>query len=981
MVDILIPGAPASALLKRVKTALKSKLDSGDAVIPAGYADPAAPYDSACLAAVCEIQTRNGLVADGVIGPRTLGALGLDGDWPRLPAGIDIGLVKQMFPNTKRSNIERQLPYVLAALRAVGPGASGGEVPREIAISALATIRAETEGFLPISEGRSKYNTDPGAPDFNRYVGRLGNKNLQDAQHFCGRGYVQLTGRANFEHFGARLGLDLVQNYALANNPEVAGCLLAEFIASKADTLLSLLQREPPNFAAARKLVNGGTHGLDRYREAYVIGMRAQLAAPLAGARTPVKKGGAAASRRKPAASGKASAPRLNAKRDPLDLRDRAYQPRVSPLPSAFPPPDALAKNLALYAHRRAGLILDQGREGSCTGFGLACVVNFQRWIVAGKPTRGFESVSARMLYEMARRYDEYEGENYDGSSCRGAIRGFHQNGVCRASRWPYHPERELEPEADWLQDARENTLGVYYRVDTKIIADMQAAIVEAHAVFVSAATHDGWGKVGTRRLGPRSTMKDVPDIAWPQAPDGGAHAFALVGFDREGFILQNSWGRDWGAGGFARLSYADWLANAMDAWVLSLGVPGVLPRAVSLRVPPQASALSEDKAGVAAGALDARRYTVEMGNDGRIDGFYGEDERRRRVDYQAATLPAQWLREHTPAGQPWRLALYAHGGLTKIDDALRKTATMAPYFLANGIYPLFLGWKTGGLETPAHILEDGWNDLVRREGLRAGAGASDWLRQKRDAAVEGIARGPVRSLWSEMKENARRAAGEGHGLDLLALALSELVKLNPRGVEIHLIGHSAGSILLGHFLRRAGGRPELAPKSIHLYAPACTVEFANNYYDHWFDRTHLHLLSDRAELADCVTSAYGKSLLFLVANALEADRRTPLLGMARSFDPQCNGKWNGLSATLASLNRLQAEYAEKDARGHWTMPRLQLYDTPITTFADLQGKSLKTEPPTHGGFDNDVNVLTRVLTQLLGGAGPKVPVTDLRNS
>ena len=31
------------------------------------------------------------------------------------------------------------------------------------------------------------------------------------------------------------------------------------------------------------------------------------------------------------------------------------------------------------------------------------------------------------------------------------------------------------------------------------------------------------------------------------------------------------------GAGGFGVISYLDWLANGMDAWVVSLGVPGVI--------------------------------------------------------------------------------------------------------------------------------------------------------------------------------------------------------------------------------------------------------------------------------------------------------------------------------------------------------------------------------------------------------------------
>lgn len=978
MAIIIVPGAPASEALKSVKAAIRRALGADLARFP-GCSDPAPGYTAPCVAAIRELQSRDGLVADGLIGPLTLSMLRLDRNWASLPEGLGIGVVQRMFPHTRRSNIERYLPYVLAALRAVSPGANRGRLPREIVLSALATVRAETEGFIPISEARSKYNTEPGEPAFNLYFTRLGkrlgNRSLADAEHFRGRGFIQLTGRDNYARYGEALGVDLLERFELANQPEVAACLLAGFVAARADPTLAALRKTPPDLRSARRLVNGGSHGLDRYTEAYQLGLAALDAAATAStSRTASRRARPAAP---PAAASRATAApttrrRLDAKPDPLDLRDRAYQPRVSPLPAEYPPAPVLARHLEHYV-KRARLVLDQGREGSCTGFGLACVVNFQRWAMSGAPARSFESVSPRMLYEMARRYDEYEGEDYDGSSCRGAIRGFHQNGVCRETHWPYDPERPTQPVSDWNEHAREITLGVYYRIDPKVIADVQAAIVEAGAVFASARTHDGWHGVPARRVGPQFRLARLPTLEWPSAADGGAHAFALVGFDREGFILQNSWGAGWGAGGFVRMRYADWLSNAMDAWVLALGVPGVLSREVNLRVRGGTSLGATS----GAGAFDARRYTVEMGNDGRVDSFYGDDERRRTLGSQAGNLPAEWFRRNTPAGQPWRLVIYAHGGLTRVEDALRKTATMAPCFLGNGLYPLFLGWKTGGIETHRNILEDGWNRLARDGEARAGGGLADKLREARDAAVEGIARGPVRALWSEMKENAQRAAQERHGLDLLAGALDDLVKLCPTRLELHLVGHSAGSILLGHFLKRIGGRPDVQPASIHLYAPACTVAFANEHYDHWFDRLHLHLLSDRAELADTVTAAYGKSLLFLVANALEPDRRTPLLGMARSFDPHLNGQWNGLAATLDTLNRLQAEWPLDAAGRH---PRLILYDNPIVTRAGADGRALKTESPTHGGFDNDVSTLTHVLTHMLSGP-PSAPVLDLRNS
>ena len=80
--------------------------------------------------------------------------------------------------------------------------------------------------------------------------------------------------------------------------------------------------------------------------------------------------------------------------------------------------------------------ILDQGTEGACTGFGLATVAHYllRRRAVVPDP----EPVSPRMLYEMAKRYDEWPGEDYSGSSARGAMKGWHKHGVCGETVFPY---------------------------------------------------------------------------------------------------------------------------------------------------------------------------------------------------------------------------------------------------------------------------------------------------------------------------------------------------------------------------------------------------------------------------------------------------------------------------------------------------------------------------------------------------------------
>jgi hypothetical protein len=71
------------------------------------------------------------------------------------------------------------------------------------------------------------------------------------------------------------------------------------------------------------------------------------------------------------------------------------------------------------------------------------------------------------------------------------------------------------------------------------------------------------------------------------------------VGYDSQGFWIQNSWGPRWGKGGFARVGYEDWLANGFDAWVARLGAPIVIDGKRNL--------------GVTQGALETAQFSVQQ--------------------------------------------------------------------------------------------------------------------------------------------------------------------------------------------------------------------------------------------------------------------------------------------------------------------------------------------------------------------------------
>lgn len=149
-------------------------------------------------------------------------------------------------------------------------------VDKPMVLMALATIRAETESFEPVGEGRSRFNTSPAGRPFDLYDHRrdLGNQGPPDGERYRGRGYVQLTGRFNYRRYGEVIGLGdkLEKDPDLASRPDIAGRLLSAFLKSKERRIKEALVAG--DLRTARRLVNGGSHGLDRFSDAYLRGER-----------------------------------------------------------------------------------------------------------------------------------------------------------------------------------------------------------------------------------------------------------------------------------------------------------------------------------------------------------------------------------------------------------------------------------------------------------------------------------------------------------------------------------------------------------------------------------------------------------------------------------------------------------------------------------------------------------------------------------
>ncbi|HEX9718805.1 MAG TPA: C1 family peptidase [Ramlibacter sp.] len=622
----------------------------------------------------------------------------------------------------------------------------------------------------------------------------------------------------------------------------------------------------------------------------------------------------------------------LNARRDTLDFRDRMFEPTLVEVPSHI--------KLDTYRYHKIP-VLDQGTEGACTGFGLATVANYLLTLRKVEPDP--VPVSPRMLYEMARRYDEWPGENYSGSSARGAMKGWQKHGVCAEQQWKYQPGTR---QAGGLTQARtadalRRPLGAYQRVNHKDLVAMHTALAEVGILFATATVHQGWTQVDAKGV-----------IPYP-APLSGGHAFAIVAYDRHGFWIQNSWGDTWGADGFAQISYDDWLVNGTDVWVARLGAP------VELRLNQSASIAHSAAAGRSAAYSfsDLRPHVVSLGNDGalRPGGDYGTSpaELQQIFESDMPTAMAKWPEKH--------VLLYAHGGLVDERSAIQRLADYRTAMLESHIYPISFIWHSDYWSTITNILQDA---MRRRRPEGVLGTAKDFLLDRLDDTLEIVARSLTgKASWDEMKENAQAASSPRGGA---CMALDHLARLRKRmPFKLHVVGHSAGSIFHAPLVRLltapagpiasgylAGKRGYgIGLDTCTLWAPACTAALFKEAYlpavrDRSIGRLALFALDDKTEQDDHCARIYNKSLLYLVSRAFEEStfgKGTPLLGME---------KW------LAADPVLRKIFIDGTA------------DLVFSPNNDREGTTTAARAAAHGAFDDDQATLKATLARILGSSG-----------
>jgi hypothetical protein len=152
-----------------------------------------------------------------------------------------------------RRAVRHEWPMLGRALHRQGVNSRAGRV------AALATVTTEVGPRLkPINEyGGPAY--------FNQmYEGRadLGNTHPGDGARYHGRGYIQLTGRANYRSYGRLLHVPLERRPNLALRPRVAARVVAEYFKLHGVNAAA----KAGDWRDVRTRVNGGLNGWSRFR-------------------------------------------------------------------------------------------------------------------------------------------------------------------------------------------------------------------------------------------------------------------------------------------------------------------------------------------------------------------------------------------------------------------------------------------------------------------------------------------------------------------------------------------------------------------------------------------------------------------------------------------------------------------------------------------------------------------------------------------
>ena len=232
--------------------------------------------------------------------------------------------------------------------------------------------------------------------------------------------------------------------------------------------------------------------------------------------------------------------------------------------------------------------VVDQLSLGSCTSQALAGAMGFLELkemaaaptavtaagVAAVPPILAPEEFSSSAFAAFSRlqiywneRVIEGDTDQDGGAQLRDGIKSLAASGACSETTWPYVVENAMTaPSEAAVAEAAKHKISTYARLDNTQINELKSCLALGYPFVFGFSVYSNFQSDETAATGVL-TMPGHDD-----APDGG-HAVLAVGYDdaRQIFIVRNSWGSSWGAGGYFFMPF-DYICNenlADDFWVI----------------------------------------------------------------------------------------------------------------------------------------------------------------------------------------------------------------------------------------------------------------------------------------------------------------------------------------------------------------------------------------------------------------------------
>ncbi|MGA7206790.1 MAG: C1 family peptidase [Specibacter sp.] len=206
--------------------------------------------------------------------------------------------------------------------------------------------------------------------------------------------------------------------------------------------------------------------------------------------------------------------------------------------------------------------VYDQGQLGSCTGNGVAGVVQFD----AMKEGLADTSTPSRLFIYYNERVIEGTVKSDSGAQIRDGIKTVATTGACDETLWPYDiTQFAHKPTAACYKAAKDHRAIVYSRVGQSL-AQLKGCLASGYPVVFGFTVYDSFESAEVASTGV---------VPMPAAGEGvlGGHCVVAVGYDdaSQRFTIRNSWGDGWGQSGYATMPYAYLLSPSLasDFWTV----------------------------------------------------------------------------------------------------------------------------------------------------------------------------------------------------------------------------------------------------------------------------------------------------------------------------------------------------------------------------------------------------------------------------